>query len=529
MNQRGDHEPSQHLGAKMSEEPIDDAGFEDELDQYVETESPFRDFAAEQLRRAPWWVISFLIHALALLVMWKWPYRASANVEIYNPIEVDLVAEQDDTLFEEEEIEKPDELEDVEVPIEDIPISPDTPSPDEPGPDLDLPPEDELVKDVERPVPSIDPPSATPVFAVEGTRNRLNRGIYSGRSSKGRAKARGGRGGTSAHAESAVMAGLKWLAKAQERDGSWNARHWEGRSPYQVGMTGLALLAFLGAGYTDRKGPFKTTVARGLAWLKAHQKPDGRFPYQTFYEQGIATMAVSEAYGLTRNPATGRMAQSAVSFIVKVQPDHGGFRYQGGVPKGQGDMSVTGWQIMAIKSGMCAELNVPKQAVERSRVFLKNSWREYGQSCYIVSNKGPGSMAVTAIGLLSRLFLGGEAYEDEIRMASQFLLSKELRNGKPVSGGASKKLVTDLYYTYYACLSMFQIGGEAWASWNAMFREKLVKCQVHKKMEGGKYVRGSWDPQNHLRAKRAGGRIYATAMAILSLEVYYRFLPVYKM
>ena len=517
----------------MASDPYDDPdlieeGLEEDLDQYLETDHPIRDIIADICRHAPWWTISFLVHVLVMLILWKWPYRALAQVEIFNPIEVDLVAETPDELLEEEEIEEPEVEEDLEVPIEDIPISPETPTLEDPGPDLDLPPEDDVMKDVERPVPSIDPPSATPVFAVEGTQNRLNRGIYSGRSSRGKASARGGRGGTSANAESAVMAGLKWLAKAQERDGSWNAKNWEGRAPYQVGMTGMALLAFLGAGYTEQKGPFKTTVARGLAWLKANQKPDGRFPYTTFYEMGIATMAVGEAYGLTRNPATGRMAQKAVDFIVKTQPDHGGFRYKGSVPKGEGDMSVTGWQIMAIKSGMCSDLKVPEQAVERSRTFLKNSARDYGQSCYIVSRKEAGSLAVTAIGMLCRIFLGGEGYEDEINQTRGFLLSKEMKNNRPVPGGASKQLVHDLYYTYYACLSMFQMGGEAWAAWNAMFRDALVKAQVHKVTEGGKFVRGSWDPKNHKRGTGKAGRVYCTAMAILSLEVYYRFLPVYK-
>ena len=510
----------------LGNEPDVDA-YDEELDQYIETDHPIRDFVADICRHAPWWTISLLVHVLVMLILWKWPYRAMANVEIYTPIEVDLVAEQQDDLLEEEEIEEPEVDEDLEVPIEDIPISPETPTLEDPGPDLDLPPEDDVMKDVERPVPSIDPPSATPVFAVEGTTNRFNRGIYSGRSSRGRASARGGRGGTSANAESAVMAGLKWLAKAQERDGSWNAKNWEGRNNYSVGMTGLALLAFLGAGYTDQKGPFKTTVARGLAWLKAHQKADGKFPYQTYYEMGIATMAVSEAYGLTRNPALGRMAQRAVTSIITAQPDHGGFRYGGSVAKGEGDMSVTGWQIMAIKSAICAELKVPEKAVANSRTFLKNSFREYGRSAYIVSGGG-GSNAVTAIGTLCRVFLGGDEYEDEIRQAAGYLLSQEMRDNKPVPGGATGQLATDLYYTYYSCLAFFQVGGEMWAQWNTMFRDKLVKLQVHKITENGRFVRGSWDPQQSKWGKHGAGRVYSTAMAILSLEVYYRFLPVYK-
>jgi len=501
---------------------------ESELDEYIEEDEIeptwWEEFREEQYKRLPWWTISFLVHVMALLVMWKWPYRVMAQEEYLTSIAVDLVEEPREEIIEEPEpFEQEQVEEDLDVPIEDIPISPEPPSKDDPGPDLDLPPVEDMVKDVERPVPTIDPPSATPVFAVEADKKGLTRGIYSGRSRAGKSRMMGGRGGTNRHAESAVRAGLVWLAKAQERDGSWNCRRWDGGGDYSVGMTGLALLAFLGAGYTQSKGPFKSTVQKGLAWLKANQKPSGSFAWRTFYEQGIATMAVSEAYGLSRSPQVGRMAQRALDYLAGVQPDHGGFRYQGAVPKGEGDMSVTGWQVMAFKSGMCSELNVPPRCFERTRTFLKNTFREYGGSSYLVSRQDAWP-AVSAIGMLCRQFVGGD-YDAEIQAGANYLLSK----AKPGGAGAAKnQLVGDLYYTYYSVLAMFQVGGEFWAKWNKMFRDPLVKCQIHKKFDGqGRFVRGSWDPAKHKWGAR-GGRVYCTAMAILCLEVYYRFLPVYK-
>jgi len=172
----------------------------------------------------------------------------------------------------------------------------------------------------------------------------LARGIYSGRAGRGGSFGGGpaGRGGgTTRQAESTVNAGLIWLQKAQSKDGHWSCKDWDGGADYDVGMTGLALLAYLGAGYTHTKGPYKDTVKGGLEWLRAQQHPNGSFPFKTFYEQGIAAMAVSEAYGMTQSPAIGRMAQKAVDYICQVQPEHGGFRYAGAVPKDQGDMSVT--------------------------------------------------------------------------------------------------------------------------------------------------------------------------------------------
>jgi len=502
---------------------VDD--FESDLDQYIEDEEPgwLSEFVTEQVRRAPWWTISLLVHVIALLIMYKWPYRVVAMESAVTPIEVDLYENDDEEITEEPPPPEENPVEeDLDVPIEDIPISPIPPTKEDPGPPLDMPLVDEMVKDVERPVPSIDPPSNTPVFAVDGPVRGLKRGIYSGRSRSGQGRMVGGDGGTSKGAQSSVMAGLIWLAKAQEKDGRWSCKNWGGGGDHDVGMTGLSLLAFLGAGYTHTKGKFKTTVANGLSWLHANQKGNGSFGWKTFYEQGIATMAVSEAYGLTRAPSIGRMAQAAINYVVAEQPEHGGYRYRGGTTKSDGDMSVTGWQIMAIKSAICSELKVPESAVERSRLFLKNSKREYGTSAYTVGG-GRGGKAVSAIGMLCKQFLGGD-YGQEIGDCADFLL-RDIKVGK----NAKDVLVGDLYYTYYSVLAMFQMGGEYWVRWNKAFRDPLVKCQIHTPHfdKAGKFIRGSWDPANHQWANR-GGRVYSTAMAILSLEVYYRFLPVYK-
>ncbi|HUT34509.1 MAG TPA: prenyltransferase/squalene oxidase repeat-containing protein [Planctomycetota bacterium] len=503
---------------------------ETELDQYVDQEpSKWEEFLNRQLRRSPWWAISFLVHIIAMLILWSWPYDAMGRETIFSHVPVDLVPEVVPEIPPEPP--EPPEVETIEeeldVPIEDIPISPEPVSKDDPGPDLGLDPTEDIMKDVERPLTSIDPPSNTPVFAVDSpSANRMTRGIYSGRRNFGTGKVPGGRGGSSRHAESAVMAGLIWLAKAQENDGSWSCKKWDGGGDFDVGMTGLALLAFLGAGYTHTKGKFKTTVEKGLEWFAKNQRDNGSFGWKTFYEMGIATMAVSEAYGLTQSPAVGRMAQKAIDYVCKVQPDHGGFRYGGAVPKDEGDMSVTGWQIMAIKSAICSELKVPQEAVERSRVFLKNTYRDYGGSAYIVSSRGAGA-AVSAIGMLCRQFLGGD-YDAEISAAADFLRQRQKNQvGAPNTG--KDHLVGDLYYTYYSVLAMFQMGGEYWTDWNKLFRDPLVKCQIHQINDAkGRFVRGSWDPDNHQWAKSRGGRVYATAMAVLSLEVYYRFLPVYK-
>jgi len=497
---------------------------EADLDEHVEGEpSAFVEMLSDAARRSPWWCISFLAHLIALIVMWQWPYRPMAVEEALPPITVDLVEEFQEDVEEQEPYEPEEVVEDENIPIEDIPIHPFQPNMKDPGPDVDLPTENELFRDDLRPVESIDPPSATPVFGLTAA-GAFSRGIYSGRSDAGKARAIGGKGGSSYRAESAVSAGLRWLAKAQEKDGRWSCKRWDGGDHYDVGVTGLALLAFLGAGYTHAKGPYKGTVTRGLRWLRANQQPSGRFNIRTFYEQGIAAMACSEAYGLTYSAEIGRMAQKSIDYIVKVQPAHGGFRYGGAVGKNQGDMSVTGWQVLALKSGVCSELNVPFTSFDRTRTFLKNTFRKYGGSAYIVEKKGSG-VAVSAIGMLCRQFVGGK-YDAEISQAAGYLMAHENKVKGP--GRGKDRLVGDLYYTYYSVLAMFQYGGKAWTGWNKLFRDTLVRAQVRSIYDKKRrYIRGSWDPAKHQWGKR-GGRVYCTAMAVLCLEVYYRFLPVYK-
>ena len=116
---------------------------------------------------------------------------------------------------------------------------------------------------------------------------------------------------------------------------------------------------------------------------------------------------------------------------------------------------------------------------------------------------------MTAIGTLMRIFRGRPKTDPTIIKAIDYL-AKE---------GPSPK---DVYYNYYGSQVLFQIGGKQWKSWNTILREYLINSQ---EKEG--HMAGSWwfpgDPSN-----QTGGRLYVTAMACLTLEVYYRYMPVFE-
>ena len=479
-------------------------------------------FLVHQAQRAPWWTLSLTIHIGVLVLLWWCPCdsllrdssrgamrvrfaceRMPQLVGIGEPLDVPVPEEVDGlgaaavAFLEIPPVEPAESLPDVSALLGDVLIQPEIP---------------ELC---------LDPP-AYALFAVEVAPFRAGSQFFAPRAATGRRTAAEDRGGTSRRAEAAVRAGLLWLAAAQEKDGSWRCARWGGGEDYDVGVTGLALLAFLGAGHTESRGPYRATVGRALGWLAANQCDDGRFRCRSFYEHGIATLAVCDAYGLGGSRPVARVAQRAVDCIVRVQPEHGGFRYDGAVAKEEGDLSVTGWQILALRSALCSGLGVPPRAIERARVFLANTYRGDGASAYLVGNVEP-SPAMTAVGMLCRQLLGG-GYAAEIQAAADHLLRRETQSGG--AGEGRHRLVGDLYYTYYATTAMFQFGGEYWAAWNRLVRDPLANAQVSDAAdERGQPVRGSWDPRKDYWGPR-GGRVYTTALALLSLEVYYRFLPV---
>ena len=78
-----------------------------------------------------------------------------------------------------------------------------------------------------------------------------------------------------------------------------------------------------------------------------------------------------------------------------------------------------------------------------------------------------------------------------------------------------------MYYNYYATQVMHHWGGPEWDRWNNVMREHLIRTQIR---DG--HATGSWDVAD--RHGSLGGRLYMTTLALLTLEVYYRHLPLYQ-
>ncbi len=196
---------------------------------------------------------------------------------------------------------------------------------------------------------------------------------------EGLVAAGGGDGGT----EGAVRMALEWLARHQEKDGTWNAQRYVKRcegdrcvsecdDEYVSATTALALLPFLGAGHTHRAGPWKDVVRRGLVALHARQRPDGRFETgpKHVYADALATLALAEAYGLTRSEDLRAPVERSVAMWVASQSEEGGWRYDRG--DGAGDSSVTGWVAMALCSAKKAGIAVPEKTLARAGGWFRD-------------------------------------------------------------------------------------------------------------------------------------------------------------
>ena len=332
-------------------------------------------------------------------------------------------------------------------------------------------------------------------------------------------------GGGTKHTERAVTAALVWLANHQLYDGRWSLQRYAdrcldktctgpGKVPTDAGATAMGLLPFLAAGQTHQsKGPYKEHIRKGVEWLVHQQKPDGNLAKdapQMMYSHGLATIALSEAYGLTGDRQVGPAAQKAVDFILAAQNRaDGGWRYNPGDP---GDTSVLGWQLTALKSAKMAGLNVGEAVFAGAGKWLDSVAVRAGTEYAYQPGAGPAN-TMTAVGLLSRQYLG--AKHDGPMLAGG---TKYLMNHLP------DETFPNIYYWYYATQVMHNMSGYEWDTWNRKMRDLLVRTQVR---NVDQCANGSWAPEKDVWGNH-GGRVMTTSLSALTLEIYYRYLPLFK-
>ncbi len=371
----------------------------------------------------------------------------------------------------------------------------------------------------------------------------LRRGSFGGRlTAHAKAALSDAYGGTP-ESQEAILRGLRWLANHQEEDGRWSlkyyGRHLSGCDCHlseeaeaeildnDTAGTALALLPFLGEGISPTTAPdepaelarYRNLVRRGLGWLMKNQvndlksDKDGDLGGNT-YCHAVGTIALCEAYALTGDERVQLASQRAIKYLMNAQHTAGGWRYGF---REAGDMSVVAWVFLAIRSGQLAGLRIDNSPLTRATRFIDSCAVgpepvRLSQYCY-QPGKEPTN-PLTAAGLLTRQYLGWPKDNPHLLAGC-----KKIAQAVPPAEGSQ---VGPLYFYYYATEVLRHMEGEEWDLWNHRVRELLIRTQ-----EKSGHREGSWSPEGVDWGKR-GGRIYATSLALLTLQVYYRHLPLYR-
>jgi hypothetical protein len=312
--------------------------------------------------------------------------------------------------------------------------------------------------------------------------------------------------------EEAVIRGLLWLAQNQNPDGSWGDDN-------KGAMTGFGLLCFLGHGELQDSPQFGITVGKALTWVYENgNKNEGRlnmakaFSQPGVYEHAICTYALGEYYTMTKDKRVTELFAKAIGHIIEGQGPGGGWMYS--YDKSGDDISVSGWQIQALKAAHLSQIKIAgvDPALDKAVKYLERVKGRQGGYGY---RDAADDYSLTGVGILCQLFWKSE--RGDLRKSMEWLLDRAEKS-EPVK---YKQPSADLYAWYYHTQACLMFGGEAWKKWNGWFQDEICDAQN---------ADGSWPipggvrvgPQNN---DNMTGAVYRSSLCILMLEVFYRYMP----
>jgi prenyltransferase beta subunit len=304
--------------------------------------------------------------------------------------------------------------------------------------------------------------------------------------------------------DEAVEKALEYLKNSQGDDGGWRARGGK-----NVAISSLSIMAFLSAGHVPGEGPYGPILDKGIRWVLDRQMPNGAIATDgqyLMYHHGISTLMLAEVAGMTPNKTLAaeikRKLEKAVELILQAQRsgglEAGGWRYT--LRGFDSDISVTGWQVMALRAAKNLGCDVPPENIEHAVEFISR--------CYDPSSGGyryrPGAqltVACTGTSVLALEICGKEQHgKPELLKAGSFILEHP-----PWRSGNT------FYAIYYCTQAMYQLGDNYW---------KVYRPRLHQELLRRQRANGSWEGEV--------ASSYCTAMAVLALTVDYGFLPIYQ-
>lgn len=457
---------------------------------------------------------SITLHAVGIVLLFL--FAAAVTRDKTQDIEVKVIEMDAKELEQLEELKPPEELpeivDQVTPPDVDMEMTPPEVEDFTAAPEMDTVTELNIASDAISPI------------IMKG----LAPGQMANRSGAGRAAAIGAHGGKwGQYAEAAVLRALEWLRLNQNKDGSWGTND-------KQAMAGLGILTFLAHGETTASEKYGPTVERAIRYLISIQTEKGEFlptdPKNGIdstgetYSQAICVYGISEAYGMTRIPSLKSVMEKGVQVIIDGQQAKGGFDYK--FAKGaRRDTSLCGWCCQAMKAAYIAGAENPKlhDAMELAVQDLKSAQKaDDGSFYYSQIGASHSTHSITAVAVLSMQLLG-HGGDPEVKRGLDFL------------GGASCNWKSPpdwpMYAWYYISQTKFHQGGANWSNWNNQFAPQFIRNQIID--ANNPAVNGSWNSAGLGLPPGNSGRenmhpVYATTLAALTLQVYYRFLPTYQ-
>lgn len=315
--------------------------------------------------------------------------------------------------------------------------------------------------------------------------------------------------------DQAIDGGLDYLAERQDADGSWSSR--TGKDP---AVTALAVMAFLSAGHVPGEGPYGKNVEKGVAYVLSQQQRNGVLagPQQgtmEMYPHGICTLMLCEVVGMLPDRAQAKRLREklelAVGVILKAQvregDDRGGWRYT--TKSTDADISVTGWQLMALRAARNVGCDIPAEPIERAVGYIQRC-HDAASGGYRYQQFAAVTVPCTGTSVLALELMGKEHHRStEALKAGSYLLKTPL----------SPRQQHFFYGVYYTSQAMFQLGDNYWTVYRKNLHDLLLRQNPPK--ASGCWTGWGWDDANF-------GPNYCTSMAVLALTVEYRFLPIYQ-
>ncbi len=520
------------------------------------------------LASVPWVAIALAAHVIFLVIAWfivpVLPETKKVDI-VQSAVDTQPIPPEPE-MKPQEQVEYPKDGPPQENPTEDPRITEDAKD------DNNEDPSDQPNNDL-APNPNADDSNAESPHPNKGPSSAVGLGGGAGggggRGGKGGFAYRRARGGGGRKHEDRMRAALEWLKDHQNFEGHWSAtkfsedstrknarktynlefiapgkpegdKGWE--ASVDIGLTGLSLLAFVGAGFDHKEGDYRETCRRAIMYLRRVQGNDGCFGPKDddhfVYNHSICAMAMAEAYGLSGDAALRSNSERAVEFIVSAQNPGMGWRY--GVKYGENDSSVTGWMVLALKSCKMAGLEFDSHKVYGDAAkwfdavtvdvsgYPKTGYNAPGtdNARLRTSQDYLTNPSMDAINVMSRLFMGADGWD----VNNRTIKSQAKAMNECLPAWDHHKI--DYYYWYYASLALFQVGGSYWDVWEKAMAKTLLDSQRGFRNEDKGSTKdtldehGSWDSVDAWHS--SGGRVYATAINCLTLQVYYRYQKIQK-